>query len=190
MSGFMEGIAWRQTALFPDGFGDWIDEGHLVPDRKTIADFRRDRGSGIRRSCACFVKCAVISAFSRVRVSPSIASLVQRRQQLGSQLSQGQDRQPHSPPRGGCRTLHPEMVPVDWHKQGEVWAKQFAYLEKRFGPVRKHIQHLQTIDRALADATDGQIWLTDRHTCAMATSTPSTGKVYYNVQTAVVARLN
>ena len=32
----------------------WLS-GRLVPDHKTIADFRKDNGSAIRQVCACFV---------------------------------------------------------------------------------------------------------------------------------------
>jgi transposase len=33
----------------------WLT-GRLVPDHKTIADFRRDNGAGIRKVCAQFVE--------------------------------------------------------------------------------------------------------------------------------------
>lgn len=80
-----------------------------------------------------------------------------------------------------------EMVRVDRQEEGEVRAEKVAHLGKRYGRVRQHIQRLQAIDRALTDAPDGQISLTDADARAMATSARNSGMVGYNVQTAVDA---
>lgn len=74
-----------------------------------------------------------------------------------------------------------EMVRVDRQEEGEVRAEKVTHLAKRYGRVRKHIQHLQVMDRALADAPDGQISLTDPDARAMATSARNSGMVGYNV---------
>ena len=80
-----------------------------------------------------------------------------------------------------------EMVRVDRQEDGAARADQVAHLARRYGRIRQHIQHLQAMDRALADAPDGQISLTDPDARAMATSARNSGMAGYNVQTAVDA---
>ncbi len=47
----------------------WLT-GRLVPDHKTIADFRRDNGAAIRRVCAQFVElCRSLSLFAETSVA-------------------------------------------------------------------------------------------------------------------------
>src|SRR5262252_6323876 len=79
MGRFVEGTDREQTTIFPECLEDWICEdnrvqssrrlereagrnvevmwltGRLVPDHKTIADFRKDNGPAIRKVCAQFV---------------------------------------------------------------------------------------------------------------------------------------
>ena len=43
----------------------WLT-GHLAPDFKTIADFRRDNGTGIRNACKQFIAiCRELNLFSQ-----------------------------------------------------------------------------------------------------------------------------
>src|SRR5438270_800415 len=51
----------------------WLT-GRLTPDFKTIADFRRDNGSAIRRCAPSLLPCAVVWTFSPTRLSPSTAA--------------------------------------------------------------------------------------------------------------------
>jgi transposase len=48
--------------------------GRLAPDHKTIADFRKDNGLALGKVCARFVELCREMAFSRRRVSPSMAA--------------------------------------------------------------------------------------------------------------------
>ena len=60
MAGFLEGVDCCQTVHFPepelghDVEAMWLT-GRQVPDHKTIADFRRDNGPAIHKTCAKFV---------------------------------------------------------------------------------------------------------------------------------------
>src|SRR3989337_163384 len=81
MKRFVEGADRGQSTLLPECLDDWIDgslnrvqssrrlereagrnvevlwlTGRLVPDHKTIADFRKDNGPAIRKVCARFVE--------------------------------------------------------------------------------------------------------------------------------------
>ena len=46
----------RRLERKPDEPSSWGSLGRLVPDHKTIADFRKDNGRGLRQVCARFVE--------------------------------------------------------------------------------------------------------------------------------------
>jgi hypothetical protein len=77
------------------------------------------------------------------------------------------------------------MVRIDRQEEGEVRAEKVAHLARRYGRIRQEIDRLKEMDKALADAPDGQISLTDSDARAMATSARHSGMVGYNVQNAV-----
>ncbi|WP_283177932.1 transposase [Gemmobacter sp. 24YEA27] len=162
----------------------WLT-GRLVPDHKTIADFRRDNGPGIRRTCAQFVElCRRIGVLKGacVAIDGSKFRAVNSRDR---NFTKGKIASRIAHLEADVERYIAEMVRVDRQEEGEVRAEKVAHLAKRYGRVRQHIQHLQELDRALASAPDGQISLTDPDARAMATSARNSGKVGYNVQTAV-----
>lgn len=66
-----------------------------------------------------------------------------------------------------------------------MWTEKVAHLAQRYGRLKQEIGRLKAIDKALADAPDGQISLTDPDARAMATSARNSGLVGYNAQCAV-----
>ncbi|MGY6547688.1 MAG: transposase, partial [Roseinatronobacter sp.] len=62
---------------------------------------------------------------------------------------------------------------------------RLAHLAKRYGRLKQEIEKLKAMDKALADAPDGQISLTDPDARAMATSARNSGLVGYSAQCAV-----
>ena len=78
-----------------------------------------------------------------------------------------------------------EMVRIDRQEEGEVRAEKVANLGRRYARIRSEIQRLQSMGRALEEAPDGQISLTDPDARAMATSARHSGLVGYNAQAAV-----
>ena len=164
----------------------WLT-GRLDPDHKTIADFRRDNGPGIRRTCAQFVElCRRIGVLEGacVAIDGSKFRAVNARDR---NFTKGKIASRIAHLEADVERYIAEMVRVDRQEEGEVRAEKVAHLARRYGRVRQHIQHLQAVDRALADAPDGQISLTDPDARAMATSARNSGMVGYNVQTAVDA---
>jgi transposase len=164
----------------------WLT-GRLAPNHKTIADFRRDNGPGIRRTCAQFVElCRRIGVLKGacIAIDGSKFRAVNSRDRI---FTKGKIANHIADLEADAGRYIAEMVRVDRQEEGEVRAEKVAHLAKRYGRVRQHIQHLQAMDRALADAPDGQISLTDPDTRAMATSARNSGMVSYNVQTAVDA---
>lgn len=140
----------------------WLT-GKLMPDHKTIADFRRDNGAGIRKVCAQFVElCRRIGTLKGDCVAID-----------GSKFKAVNNRD------------ITEMVRIDRQEEGEVRAGKVEHLSRRYGRIRQEIARLKEMGQALADAPDGQISLTDPDARAMATSARHSGLVGYNVQSAV-----
>ena len=80
----------------------WLT-GRLMPDFKTIADFRRDNGPAIRAACAQFVVlCRKLNLFTR-RGGCSRRQQVQGRQQPRQELHRDQGGQAHRAGRGRHR---------------------------------------------------------------------------------------
>ena len=55
----------------------WLT-GRLIPDFKTIADFRKDNGEAIRKVCRASFCCAGVSNSSATRARPSTAASSRR----------------------------------------------------------------------------------------------------------------
>ncbi|MFD0982847.1 IS1182 family transposase, partial [Tropicimonas aquimaris] len=162
----------------------WLT-GRLAPDHKTIADFRRDNGPAIRRTCAQFVElCRRIGVMKGdcVAVDGSKFKAVNNRdrnftkRKIASRLAHLE---------ADVERYIQEMIRIDRQEEGEARAEKVSRLGLRYGRIRQEIERLKAMDEALADAPDGQISLTDPDARAMATSAHRSGLVGYNVQSAV-----
>ena len=159
--------------------------GRLVPDHKTIADFRRDRGAAIRKTCAQFVElCRRIGALKGecVAIDGSKFKAVNNRDK---NFTKGKIASRLAHMEADVERYITEMVRIDRQDEGGVWTEKVAHLAQRYGRLKQEIGRLKAIDKALADAPDGQISLTDPDARAMATSARNSGLVGYNAQCAV-----
>jgi hypothetical protein len=162
----------------------WLT-GRLVPDHKTIADFRRDNGSAIRKTCAQFVDlCRRVGVLKGdcVAIDGSKFKAVNNRDR---NFTKGKIASRIAHLEASIERYLDEMVRIDRQEEGEARAEKIANLAQRYGRIRHEIQRLQDMDRALQDAPDGQISLTDPDARAMATSARGSGFVGYNAQAAV-----
>jgi transposase len=161
----------------------WLT-GRLMPDFKTIADFRKDNGDAIRKVCREFVMlCRQLKFFSDATVAIDGSKfkavnnrdknftdhkLKARMEQLEQSIArymdelERADREPASLPEG--------RVP---------------HLKEKILKIKAQMQKLGEIETQMRAAPDGQISLTDPDARSMATSGRGTGMVGYNVQTAV-----
>ncbi len=161
--------------------------GRLVPDHKTIADFRRENGPAIRKTCAKFVElCRRIGVLKGdvVAVDGSKFKAVNNRDR---NFTKGKiaSRLAHLEAEVG-RYVE-EVDRIDRQETGEARAERSAHLAGRYHRIREEIERLLAMDEALADAPDGQISLTDADARAMATRASHSGHVGYNVQSVVDA---
>lgn len=162
----------------------WLT-GRLVPDHKTIADFRRDNGPAIRRTCAQFVElCRRIGVLKGdcVAIDGSKFKAVNNRDR---NFTKGKIASRIAHLEASVERYIDEMVRIDRQEEGEARAEKVDNLGQRYGRIRREIERLKAMDRALEDAPDGQISLTDPDARAMATSAKGSGLVGYNVQAAV-----
>ncbi|MGP9791826.1 IS1182 family transposase [Roseinatronobacter sp. NSM] len=164
----------------------WLT-GRLVPDHKTIAEFRRQNGPAIRRTCARFVElCRRIGVLKGevVAVDGSKFKAVNNRDR---NFTKGKiaSRMAHLEAEVG-RYIE-EADRIDRQETGAARAERAAHLTGRYHRIRKEIERLLAMEETLADAPDGQISLTDPDARAMATRAQHSGHVGYNVQSVVDA---
>ena len=161
----------------------WLT-GRLMPDFKTIADFRRDNGEAIRRVCREFVLlCRRMQLFAdaTVAIDGSKFKAVNNRdknftdRKLAARLQQVEASIGH---------YLDELDRAD-RQPAEVPAVRVAHLKDKLAAVRAQAQKLAEIGSQLQAAPDRQVSLTDPDARSMATSGRGTGIVGYNVQTAV-----
>ena len=162
----------------------WLT-GRLAPDHKTIADFRRDNGPAIRRTCAQFIElCRRIGALKGncVAIDGSKFKAVNNRDK---NFTKGKIASRIAHLEASIEHYLKEMVRADHQEEGEARAEKIANLAQRSGRIRREIQRLRGLNEALKEAPDGQISLTDPDSRSMATSAKGSGFVGYNAQAAV-----
>jgi len=161
----------------------WLT-GRLMPDFKTIADFRRDNGEAIRRVCREFVLlCRQLQLFgdATVAIDGSKFKAVNNRdknftdRKLAARMQQLEDSIAH---------YLDELDRAD-RLPADVAEVRVTHLKDKLATVRTQAKKLAEIGSRLEAAPDRQVSLTDPDARSMATSGRGTGIVGYNVQTAV-----
>ncbi|MDX9677656.1 IS1182 family transposase [Pseudomonas zeae] len=162
----------------------WLT-GRLMPDFKTIANFRKDNSKAIRGVCRQFVVlCQQLGLFGENLVAIdgskfkavnnrdrnfTSAKLKRRMEEIESSINRyltaldTADRQ--EPTSSGAKTVR---------------------LEEKIAKLKVQMKELQAIEIRLNDSPDKQVSLTDPYARSMMTR--GTGIVGYNVQTAVDAQ--
>ena len=159
--------------------------GGLVPDHKTIADFRRDAGAAIRKTCAQFVElCHRIGTLKGdcVAIDGSKFKAVNNRDK---NFTKGKIASRLAHLEADVERYITELVRIDRQEEGEARAGKVAHLAEQYGRLTQEIEKLKEMDKAWADAPDGQISLTDPDARAMATSARNSELVGYNAECAV-----
>src|SRR5579864_615314 len=161
----------------------WLT-GRLMPDFKTIADFRRDNGPAIRAVCAQFVAlCRRLNLFAEaiVAIDGSKFKAVNNRDKnfTDNKLKKRMEQLEESIARYLAELDRADRQPTAI-TEGEV-----SRLKDKITAVKAQMQRLKQIGQQLQEAPDGQVSLTDPDARSMATSGRGTGTVGYNVQTAV-----
>jgi transposase len=163
----------------------WLT-GRLAPDFKTIADFRKDNGTAIRKVCREFVvlcrKIGLLSA-AAVAIDGSKFKAVNARDKnfTNSKMKRRLERIDES-----IKRYLSQLETAD--RQGEaVPETKVTRLKEKITKLKEEIERLNVINAEMLVSEDKQISLTDPDARSMATSGRDTGIVGYNVQCAVDA---
>ena len=161
----------------------WLT-GHLAPDFKTIADFRRDNGTAIREVCRQFVALCrnldLLSAAS-VAIDGSKFKAVNARDKNFTEAKM--KRRFERIDKSIARYLS-QLETADRHGDA-VPAAKVERLNSKIEKLKEEIVRLNEINDQMVSSPDKQVSLTDPDARSMATSGKDTGIVGYNVQAAV-----
>lgn len=164
----------------------WLT-GRLAPDFKTIADFRRDNGTGIRNVCRRFVVvCRDLKLLSQalVAIDGSKFKAVNTRDKnfTTGKIDKRQQQIEES--------IHRYLVALDTadRTQPPEFEAKTSRLKDKIERLRKQMRALDEVKERLRDEPDGQLSMTDPDARSMATSGRGSGIVGYNVQVAVDAK--
>jgi len=161
----------------------WLT-GRLMPDFKTIADFRKDNGKAIRNVCRQFiVLCRNLKLFSEaiVAIDGSKFKAVNNRDKNFT------DRKLKARMQQLEKSISHYMTELDRADREPVLVTEarVEHIKEKVTTVKEQMRQLKQVGKQMSQAPDGQISLTDPNARSMATSGRGTGIVGYNVQTAV-----
>jgi transposase len=154
----------------------WLT-GRLVPDHKTIADFRKDNGPAIRKVCAQFVAlCRKIGLLTKpsVAIDGSKFKAVNNRDK--NFTSAKMERRLAQIEESVARYLS-QLDTADRQGSSDALAVKAAHLKEKLAKLADELQRLRAIERAMLASPDQQISLTDPDSRSMATSGRGSGVV-------------
>ena len=162
----------------------WLT-GRLVPDHKTIADFRKDNGPAIRKVCAQFVAlCRELGllANASVAIDGSKFKAVNTRDKNFTRAKM--ERRLAQIEESVARYLS-QLDTADLQEPSEALAAKTVHLKEKLAKLASELQRLKGLEKEMLASPDQQISLTDPDSRSMATSGRGSGVVGYNVQIAV-----
>src|SRR3954469_5338473 len=146
----------------------WLTE-RPAPDFKTIADFRKDNGTAIRAVCAQFVGlCRRLKLFTHAVVAIdgskfkavnnrdknyTVAKVTGRMEQVNTSISH-----------------YLRALDRTHREEGNVAEAKSIRLKEKIAGLRRQMQTLKVMEKAVQDAPDQQVSLTDPDARSMATS--------------------
>jgi transposase len=157
----------------------------LVPDHKTIADFRKDNGPAIKRVCAQFVElCRQMGllATSSVAIDGSKFKAVNTRDK---NFTQNKVERRRARLEESVARYLAQLDTADRQEPSEELAAKTEHLKEKLVKLESEMQRLATMETLMLASPDQQISLTDPDSRSMATSGRGSGVVGYNVQVAV-----
>ena len=162
----------------------WLT-GRLVPDHKTIADFRKDNGQAIRKVCARFIMlCRALGLFGEVSVAidGSKFKAVNNRDKNFTRAKM--ERRMAQIEESVARYLR-QLDSADRQEPSEARTTKTTCLKERIAKLKEEMQRLHGLKARMVARPDQQISLPVPDSRSMATSGRGSGIVGYNVQVAV-----
>jgi len=159
--------------------------GRLVPDHKTIANFRKDNGGAIRQVCAEFVAlCRELELFADawVAIDGSKFKAVNAR---GRNVTRSKMKRRKEEIEKKVERYLQQLDTADRQEPSVARTKKKATLAGKIATLKEAKKRLQVLEAEMLAAPDQQISLTDPDARSMATKAQGSGVVGYNVQFAV-----
>jgi transposase len=161
----------------------WL-AGRLVPDHKTIADFRKDNGTAIRQVCARFVAlCRAMGLLTQasVAIDGSKFKAVNNRDRNFTRAKM--ERRMAQIEESVARYLQ-QLDTADRQEPSEALQSKTSGLKEKIEKLKQQMRRLTALKADMLATPDQQISLTDPDARSMATSGRGSGVVGYNVQIA------
>jgi transposase/macrodomain Ter protein organizer (MatP/YcbG family) len=162
----------------------WLT-GRLIPDHKTIADFRKDNGAAIKRVCARFIElCRQMDLLmtSSVAIDGSKFKAVNNRDK---NFTRNKVERRRAQLEESVARYLAQLDTADRQQPSEELAAKTEHLKEKLIKLESEMQRLAAIEKLMLASLDQQISLTDPDSRSMATSGRGSGVVGYNVQVAV-----
>ena len=159
--------------------------GRLVPDHKTIADFRKDNGPALRQVCAHFVglcRQMGLLATASVAIDGSKFKAVNNRDK---NFTKGKVERRRAQLEESVARYLAQLDTADRQEPTEALAAKTKHLKEKLVKLKSEMNKLSAYERQMLASPDQQISLTDPDSRSMATSGRGSGVVGYNVQVAV-----
>ena len=162
----------------------WLTS-RLVPDHKTIADFRKDNGTAIRKVCAHFIAlCRAMGLLTpaSVAIDGSKFKTVNNRDNNFTRAKM--ERRTTQIEESVARYLQ-QLDTAERQEPSEALQTKTSRHKEKIETLKRQMQRLEIIKLDMLATPDQQISLTDPDARSMATSGRGSGVVGYNVQIAV-----
>ncbi len=159
----------------------WLT-GRLVPDHKTIADFRKDNGPAIRKVCARFVAlCRQLGLLAKASVAIDGSKFKAVNNRDRNFTAAKMKRRMAQIEESVARYLH-QLDSADRQEPSLAQTMKTTRLTEKIERLKEEMGRLEALEAARQVSEDQQISLTDPDARSMATSGRGSGTVGYNVQ--------
>jgi transposase/macrodomain Ter protein organizer (MatP/YcbG family) len=162
----------------------WLTS-RLVPDHKTIADFRKNSGPAIKQVCVQFVELCRLMGLLRkasVAIDGSKFKAVNTRDK---NFTRGKVERRRAQLEKSVARYLAQLDTADLQEPSEELAAKTAHLKEKLVKLESEMQRLAAMERLMLASPNQQISLSDPDSRSMATSGRGSGVVGYNVQVAV-----
>src|SRR5258707_861473 len=162
----------------------WLP-GRLAPHHKTIADFRKDNGTAIRKVCARFVVlCRAMGLLTQASVAIDGSKLKAVNNRDKNFTRAKMERRMAQIEESVTRYLQ-QLDTADRQEPSEALKTKTSRLKEKIEKLKEQMRRLEILKLEMLATPDQQISLTDPASRSMATSGRGSGVVGYNVQIAV-----
>jgi transposase len=162
----------------------WLT-GRLIPDHKTIADFRKDNGAALKRVCTGFIElCRQMGllATSSIAIDGSKFKAVNTRDK---NFTRNKVERRRAQLEESVTRYLAQLDTADRQEPSEELVAKTEHLKEKLVTLESEMQRLAVMEKLMLASPDQQISLTDPDSRSMATSGRGSGVVGYNVQVAV-----